>query len=109
MTTYSKMNKKSTNTSYQAKNGNSFDIEIDLFETPEEYDYWSVFYRVLHKDYGTVGFQCILPKEVFETFGDAHLVYLAQPLDRIKTIIDSSNGEKFERKLFLSPDGWLII
>ncbi len=109
MTTYSRMPKVSSNLSYTTRKSNQFEIEIDLFETPEYQDYWSAFYRASHANYGNVGFQAIFPKEKYPDFVSAQRVFMAQPLDRVKSILEDANGDEFSRNLYISPDGWLLM
>lgn len=109
MTTFSRMTSQKRTVHHTSPDGKEFTIEVEIYDTPEEQNYWSVFYRVDHEDYGKVGLYGVFPKENFPTFENAKLVYLAQPLERVKSILNGANESGFIRQFTLSPDGWYIF
>ncbi|MEQ9868717.1 hypothetical protein ABRP77_05385 [Pectobacterium odoriferum] len=108
MTIFSRMPSQKTTVHHTSPDGELFEVEVEIFETPPEQNYWSVFYRVNHEKYGMLGLYGVLSKEIFSTYEKAKSVYLAQPLDRVKLILNGANQSGFIRQFVLSPDGWCI-
>lgn len=109
MTTFSRMPSKKQHILHTSPKGDVFNIEVEIFDTPAEQNYWSVFYRVDHEEYGKVGLYGVFPKEQFPTFQNAILIHVAQPLDRVKSILNNATKDGFIRQFILSPDGWYIF
>lgn len=109
MTTFSRMPSEKTSVLHTSPEGKAFMIEVEIYVTPPEQNYWSVFYRVNHEEYGKIGLYGVFPKEQFPTFQYAKSIHLSQPLDRVKSILNSANEKGFIRQLITSPDGWYIF
>ncbi|WP_394564540.1 hypothetical protein C1N58_02540 [Pantoea sp. SGAir0180] len=109
MTTLAQMNKWTQNQQYNNINNELFDIEVELFESPDDFDYWQGHIKVSHATYGNINFVCYLPKEYFNTFSYAQLMIMSGPLSRVKSILDTANGGSFPRNMYRSPDGWMLF
>lgn len=109
MTTLAKMNKWTQIQQYKNANNDYFDIEVELFEMPDNYDYWMANIKVSHPTYGNMNFICYLPKEYFNDFSYAQNMIVSSPLSRVKSILDTANGKSFPRNMYTSPDGWMLF
>lgn len=110
MATLASMNKYSSSHPHDNRDNEKFEITVEIFETPEEYDHWISNIKVSSEKFGNLNFVCYLIKESYSTFEYAKIGVHREPLSRVKSILDGADGNPFPRNMYTSPDGsWMLF
>lgn len=94
---------------YNRNDGETFQIDAKLFETPIECNYWLVYINADHKQWGNTPFKLMIPKKIVKNFEQARAITCGSAFDQVKEILSMLTSGSRNFTITESHDGWILL